>query len=52
MAMGVLMSVHGVGKEDAFALLRLASQSTNRRISDMADEVITTRQLPLERRLP
>ncbi|WP_461106116.1 GAF and ANTAR domain-containing protein [Tessaracoccus terricola] len=52
MAMGVLMSAHGVDKEDAFALLRLASQTANRRISDIADEVITTRQLPLERRLP
>ncbi|TRY18345.1 GAF and ANTAR domain-containing protein [Tessaracoccus rhinocerotis] len=50
MAMGVLMSAHDVDSEDAFSLLRIASQSTNRRISDIAEEVIETRRLPLERR--
>jgi hypothetical protein len=42
MAMGVLMAVHKITDDDAFTLLRIASQNTNRKLIDVADEVIAT----------
>jgi hypothetical protein len=42
MAMGVLMASHKLTQDDAFILLRMASQNTNRKLTDIADEVITT----------
>jgi hypothetical protein len=47
MAMGVLMSSHKVTEGDAFTLLRIASQNSNRKLNDVADEVITTGALDL-----
>lgn len=47
MAMGVLMSSHKVTDDDAFTLLRIASQNTNCKLLDIADEVIATGTLEL-----
>lgn len=47
MAMGVLMASHKVTEDDAFTLLRIASQNTNRKLLDVADEVIATGTLEL-----
>lgn len=41
-AMGILMAAHKVTEDDAFALLRIASQHTNRRLGAIADDVILT----------
>lgn len=42
MAMGVLMASHKLTEEDAFTLLRIASQNSNRKLLDIADEVVAT----------
>jgi hypothetical protein len=47
MAMGVLMSSHKLTEGDAFTLLRIASQNSNRKLNDVADDVITTGALDL-----
>ena len=47
MAMGVLMATHKVTDDDAFTLLRIASQNTNRKLLDIADGVIETGALEL-----
>ena len=47
MAMGVLMASLKVTEDDAFTLLRIASQNTNRKLLDVADEVIATGTLEL-----
>jgi transcriptional regulator with GAF, ATPase, and Fis domain len=47
MAMGVLMSSHKLTEDDAFTLLRIASQNSNRKLTDVADDVITTGALDL-----
>ena len=47
MAMGVLMSSNKVTESDAFTLLRIASQNSNRKLIDVADGVITTGALEL-----
>lgn len=41
-AMGILMASHQVTEEQAFALLRAASQRQNRKLRDVADDVILT----------
>lgn len=46
-AMGVLMSRHGVTRDQAFDLLRMASQNSNRKLREVADEVSETGELPL-----
>jgi transcriptional regulator with GAF, ATPase, and Fis domain len=46
MAMGVLMARGGVGREEAFALLRRASQHLHRKLREVAAEVVDTGQLP------
>ena len=49
MAMGVLMAVHKVTEDQAFDLLRMASQNTNRKLRDVAVEVAERGVLPLRR---
>jgi hypothetical protein len=40
MAIGILMATHKVTEEQAFDLLRIASQNTNRKLRDVAHDVI------------
>jgi hypothetical protein len=47
MAMGVLMSSHKVTADDAFILLRIASQNSNRKLAEIADDVVATGTLEL-----
>ncbi len=42
MAMGVLMATHKVTEEQAFDLLSITSQNTNRKVFDLALEVVET----------
>ena len=46
-AIGVLMATHKLSREQAFDLLRVASQHTNRKISDIAVDVGDTGHLDL-----
>ncbi len=46
MAVGVLMAQHGVTEEQAFALLRRASRHLNRKLRDVALDVMYTGELP------
>ena len=39
-AIGILMSYHRVGADDAFAILRRTSQQTNRKLRDVAADVL------------
>jgi GAF domain-containing protein len=53
MAMGILMATHKVTEDQAFGLLRIASQSTHRKLADIAIGVTETGTLdlpPLPRR--
>jgi ANTAR domain len=45
-AMGVLMATHHITDDQAFALLRTASQHHHRKVRDIADEVVLTGELP------
>jgi hypothetical protein len=45
-AIGILMSRHGLSEDDAFALLAKASQVTNRKLRDIAEEVVYEGDLP------
>ena len=45
-AMGVLMTRHQVTRDQAFGLLRMASQNTNRKLHEVALEVADTGVLP------
>ena len=49
-AMGILMAGHKVTQEQAFDLLRIASQDMNRKLSTLAKEVAETGELPQRRR--
>jgi AmiR/NasT family two-component response regulator len=49
MAMGILMASGRSTQEQAFAALRRASQHLNRKLRDVAADVVETGQLP-ERR--
>ncbi|WP_260439655.1 ANTAR domain-containing protein [Humibacillus xanthopallidus] len=49
-AMGVLMTRHHVTREQAFDLLRMASQNSNRKLRDVALDVAETGELPLSAR--
>jgi hypothetical protein len=49
MAMGVLLATHKVTREQAFDLLRIASQNSNRKLADIATEVVDTGVLHLPR---
>jgi signal transduction histidine kinase/DNA-binding response OmpR family regulator len=46
MAVGVLMSSHRVTSDRAFDLLRVHSNLTNRKIRDIAEDVVLTGQIP------
>ncbi|MEV6650963.1 ANTAR domain-containing protein [Streptomyces sp. NPDC051219] len=50
-ASGILMHVLGCGADEAFATLRRISQRTNRKLADVAEAVVRTRGLGLERDL-
>ena len=39
-ARGILMAQHGVSAEEAFAILRRASQRANRKIRDLAEDLV------------
>jgi hypothetical protein len=45
-ALGILMSSYKVTEEQAFATLRIASQHTNRKLRDVADDVVFTGAAP------
>jgi GAF domain-containing protein len=45
MAIGILMATRRVGQDEAFDLLRTVSQRTNRKLREIADEVVHTGQL-------
>jgi hypothetical protein len=47
-AVGVLMARHHLTREQAFDILRLASQRTNRKVSDIAREVADTGSDPFD----
>jgi hypothetical protein len=49
-AMGVLMHQHRITREQAFDLLRVASQDTNRKLADVAADVAVTGELTIRRR--
>jgi hypothetical protein len=46
MAMGIVMSSHKVTRDQAFDLLRMASQHTHRKLADIASEITETGALP------
>jgi len=46
-AMGVLISAHKISRKDAFHLLRITSQRTNRKLRDIATEVVDTGTIDL-----
>ncbi len=47
MALGILMATHKVKSDDAFTLLRIASQTRNRKVVDIAADVVATGTLEL-----
>jgi GAF domain-containing protein len=47
MAMGILMATHKVTEDQAFGLLRIASQSTHRKLAELAAGVVETGMLEL-----
>lgn len=47
-AVGVLMTRRSLTREQSFDLLRIASQHTNRKLYDVAIEVVDTGQLPID----
>jgi hypothetical protein len=51
-AIGVVMAQYKVTREQAFDLLRIASQHGNRKVADLAADVADTGQLPLPRPTP
>ena len=48
MAVGVLMATHKLTSEQAFDLLRIASQNTNRKLADVALDVVETGTLEVQ----
>lgn len=46
MAMGILMASRRISADDAFDLLRTVSQRTNRKLREIADELVHTGALP------
>ncbi|GAA2065201.1 ANTAR domain-containing response regulator [Williamsia deligens] len=42
-AKGIIMAEHGIGADEAFGLLRARSQNSNRRVRDIAAELIAQR---------
>lgn len=49
-AIGVLMAQHKLTREQALELLRVASQDSNRKVAEIATEVVETGQLSMPRR--
>ncbi|WP_404388649.1 ANTAR domain-containing protein [Humibacillus xanthopallidus] len=49
-AVGVLMALRKVTREEAFDLLRRASQDQNRKLCDLALDVLNTGELPCSSR--
>lgn len=49
MAMGILMQRHQLDRDQAFAVLRVASQDSNRKLADIAREVADTGVLAIKR---
>ena len=45
-AKGILMASEGIDAEEAFAVLRRASQRSHRKLHDVAAEVVAARQRP------
>ena len=45
-AKGIVMERFAVDSEAAFALLRRLSQNSNRKVADIAAELVRTRELP------
>jgi AmiR/NasT family two-component response regulator len=50
-AMGILMARHAVSQQQAFDVLRTVSQTTHRKLRDVAGDVALTGELPEWRRL-
>ena len=50
MAMGILMQHHRFTREEAFDVLRVASQNSNRKLADIAAEVVETGALTIDHR--
>ena len=46
-AEGILMERYGIGSTAAFAYLRRASQNSNRKLSQVAQDLVRTRELPV-----
>jgi GAF domain-containing protein len=46
MAIGILMAIRRVSQQEAFDLLRVTSQRANRKLREIADEVVLTGELP------
>ena len=46
MAMGILMRDQNIDENQAFIYLRRVSQDSNRKLRDVADELVATGQLP------
>jgi GAF domain-containing protein len=47
-AMGILMERYDIDSDRAFAILRRYSQDTNTKLRDVANQLINTRQLPMQ----
>lgn len=45
-AVGIIMATHKIAYDDAFAALRVASNHSQRKLRDVADEVVITGVLP------
>lgn len=48
--MGILMHQHRLTRDQAFDLLRVASQDSNRTLADIASDVAETGELSIRRR--
>jgi hypothetical protein len=48
-AVGILMAHHSIDYQDAYLLLRTTSQNDNRKLRDVAAEVLSTREIPARR---
>lgn len=46
MAIGILMAQHKITSDEAFLLLRVASQHAHRKLRDLAEDVVLTGELP------
>ena len=51
-AMGILMQQHRFTRDEAFDVLRVASQNSNRRLAELAGEVVDTGVLIIDTQRP